>query len=183
MNTTFKLSSIACALALAGSAAFAQAPMLSKPAYDTAKDQIKTAFKAERDACDSMTANAKDICVETAKGREKVAMAHLEVQRTGAAKDQTKLAEVRNDARYEVAKEKCDDQTGNAKDVCVKEAKAMHDKAKADVKMNKEVREARSEAEETKMKADYKVASERCDTLTGDAKDACVASAKARFGM
>ena len=61
--------------------------------------------------------------------------------------------------------------------------KAAHDKAKADVKMNKEVREARSEAEETKMKADYKVAAERCDALTGDAKDACVASAKARFGM
>ena len=182
MNRTFKLSSIVCALALASTAAFAQG-MLSNTAYDTAKEQIKTSYKAERDACDAMTGNAKDICVETAKGREKVAMAHLQVQRTGAAKDQAKLVEARYEARYEVAKEVCDDQTGNAKDVCVKEAKAAHDKAKADVKMNKEVREARSEAEETKMKADYKVAAERCDSLKGDNKDACVASAKARFGM
>jgi len=185
MKTTFKSSSVACALAaltFASTAAFAQGT-LSSTAYDAAKDQVKAAFKAERDACDSMSGNAKDICVETAKGREKVAMAHLQVQRTGAAKDQSKLAEARSDARYEVAKEVCDDQTGNAKDVCVQQAKAAHDKALADVKMNKEVREARSEAEETKMKADYKVASERCDSLTGDNKSACVAAAKARYGM
>ena len=182
MRTVLKLSSIVCALALASTATFAQSK-LSSTAYDTAKEQVKTSFKAERSACDTLAGNAKDICVETAKGREKVAMAHLQVQRTGAAKDQSKLAEARYEARYEVAKEVCDDQTVNAKDVCVKEAKAARDKAKADVKMNKEVREARNEAEETKLKADYKVASERCDSLSGNAKDACVASAKARFGM
>ncbi len=182
MKTTFKLSTIVCALALASSATFAQTK-LSSAAYDTAKEQVKSSFKAERDACDALAGNAKDICVETAKGREKVALAHLQVQRTGAPKDQSKLAEARYEARYEVAKEVCDDQTGNAKDVCVKEAKAAHDKAKADVKMNKEVREARNEAEETKLKADYNVASQRCDSLSGDRKDACVASAKARFGM
>lgn len=182
MNTTFKLSSIVCVLALASTATFAQT-MLSSTVYDGAKDQVKAAIKAERDACASMTANAKDICVETAKGREKVAMAHLQVQRTGSAKDQTKLAEARYEARYELAKEVCDDQTANAKDVCVKQAKAARDKVKADVKMNKEVREARSDADETKTKADYKVAAERCDSMTGDGKNACVAAAKARFGM
>jgi len=182
MKTTFKLSSIVCALALVSTAAFAETN-LSSTVYGNAKEQVKASYKAERDACDSMSANAKDICVETAKGREKVAMAHLQVQHTGAAKDQSKLAEARYEARYEVAKEVCDDQTANAKDVCVKEAKAMRDKAKADVKMNKEVREARTDAQETKMKADYKVATERCDSLSGNNKDACVASAKARFGM
>jgi hypothetical protein len=181
-TTTFTFTRIACALALAGGAAIAHAEM-SNATFDGAKDQIKAAYKMERDACDAMTGNNKDICVETAKGREKVALAHLQVQRSGAPKDQTKLAEARYDARYDVAKEKCDDQAGNAKDLCVKQAKAEHEKAKADVKMNKEIRESRSEAEETKMKADYKVAAERCDTLSGDAKDACVASAKARFGM
>jgi hypothetical protein len=181
-TTPFTLTRITLALALAGSTVLAQAEM-SNAAFDGAKDQIKAAYKAERDACDSLAGNTKDICVETAKGREKVALAHLQVQRSGAPKDQTKLAEARFEARYDVAKEKCDDQAGNAKDVCVKQAKAEHEKAKADVKMNKEIRESRSDAEETKMKADYKVAAERCDTLSGDAKDACVATAKARFGM
>ena len=105
------------------------------------------------------------------------------MQRSGAATDQSKLSEARYEARYAIAKEVCDDKTGKAKSVCTTEAKTLRDKAKADVKMTKEVREARSDAEETKMKADYKLASERCDSLTGDNKDACVASAKARFGM
>ena len=181
-HSTTRLFRAVCALALAGSAAAAHAEM-SNAAFNTAKDQLKSAYKVERDACSSMTANAKDICVETAKGRESVALAHLQMQRTGNAKDASKFASARNDARYGVAKEKCDDLSGNAKDVCVKEAKAQHEKVKADIKLNKEVREARNDAEETKMKADYKVAAERCESLKGDSKSACVATAKARFGM
>ena len=181
-HTTTRLFRAVCALALAGSAAVAHAEM-SSATYNTAKDQLKASYKVERDACGSMTKNAKDICVETAKGHESVALAHLQLQRTGNAKDASKLATARNDARYEIAKEVCDDSTGNAKDVCVKQAKADRDKVKADIKLNKEVREARNDAEETKLKADYKVAAERCDSLNGDSKSACVATAKARFGM
>ena len=40
---------------------------------------------------------------------------------------------------------------------------------------------AENDAIEAKLKADYKVASERCDALSGDAKDSCQASAKARY--
>ena len=182
MKTNSNLIRTACLLAFTGATAWAQAG-ISDAAYNNAKEQLKAAYKVERDACNTQAGNAKDICVETAKGRENVALAHLQVQHTGAQKDMVKLAEARYDARFEVAKEVCDDRTGNDKDVCMKEAKAMHEKAKAEVKMNKEIREARNEAEETKMKADYKVAAERCDSLTSDAKDACVATAKARFGQ
>jgi hypothetical protein len=38
-----------------------------------------------------------------------------------------------------VAKEKCDDQAGNARDVCRKEAKAVETKALADAKMGKQM--------------------------------------------
>jgi hypothetical protein len=38
---------------------------------------------------------------------------------------------------YNVAKEKCDDQSGDAKSACVNQAKADHDKAKADIKAMK----------------------------------------------
>jgi hypothetical protein len=38
------------------------------------------------------------------------------------------------EADYDVAKEKCDDQSGNAKDVCKKDAKAAFTSAKADAK-------------------------------------------------
>lgn len=181
-QTRISFIRIACVVAALGSSTWAQAEM-NKSVFNSAQKDIKATYKAERDGCSSLSANAKDICVQTAKGREKVALAHLQMQRTGTEKDATKLAQARYEARYEVAKEKCDDLSGNAKDVCAQQAKTERDKVKADVTMKKEVREARTEADEAKMKADYKLASERCDSQTGQAKDACTAAAKARFGM
>ena len=169
-----------CALVLAGLASAASAN-LSKPVYNSAKDEVKAMFKVERDACDKMSGNAKDVCVERAKGHEKVALAHLEYQYTGKAKDRHDYMEARYEARYQVAKEACDSKSGGDKDVCQAEAKAAHDKAKADLKANKAIAEARDDQMEAKLKADYKVANERCDTLSGNAKDSCQASAKARY--
>jgi hypothetical protein len=83
---------------------------------------------------------------------------------------------------YAIAKEKCDDKAGNAKDVCVQEAKAAETKALADAKLGKEVGEAKTDAADDKRDADYKVAIEKCDALSGDAKSACVSAAKTKFG-
>ena len=163
--------------------AAAHAAPLSPDTYGAAREQLQSSYKAERDSCNSMNANAKDICVETAKGREKVAMAHLQHQRTGDAKDMVKLTEARFDARYGLAKEVCDDQSGNAKDLCMTTAKAERDKSKADLKMNKEVTKARADAADDKMSADYKVASERCSAMSGNSKDSCIATARARFNQ
>ena len=41
------------------------------------------------------------------------------------------------DAMYDTAKEKCDDLSGNAKDVCIKDAKVVYTKAKDDAKIAK----------------------------------------------
>ena len=85
------------------------------------------------------------------------------------------------EADYDVAKAKCEAKTGNDKDVCIKEAKAIETKAKADAKANEKVAAAKEDAREDKMNADYKVALEKCDSLSGPAKDACVSDAKARY--
>ena len=42
--------------------------------------------------------------------------------------------------------------------------------------------EARKDASAEKRDAEYKVAIEKCDALSGPAKDACVSNAKAQFG-
>jgi hypothetical protein len=180
MTTRTQAPRLLCALALAGLAGAASAN-LTQPVYATAKDEVKAMFKAERDACDKMSGNAKDVCVERAKGHEKVALAHLEYQYTGNTKDRNDYLEARYEVKYEVAKEVCDSKSGNDKDVCIAEAKAARDKAKADLKANKKIAEAQNDQMEAKLKADYKAASERCDTLSGNAKDSCQASAKARY--
>lgn len=155
---------------------------MAKADYTLGKTRISADYKADKAACGSLAGNAKDICVEEAKGKEKVARAELEYGYTGKPADQTKVLVAKAKATYEVAKEKCDDLAGNAKSVCVKEAKAAETKALADAKLGKQVGEAKKDAAEDKRDADYKVATEKCNALAGDAKASCVASAKASFG-
>lgn len=181
MKTHFNLkASLIIAAVLALSSAHAQTT--PKAEMKTDKDRISADYKADKAACAPMKANAKDICMEQAKGKEEVAKAELRFASSGKPADQTKVLYAKADATYEVAKEKCDDLSGNAKDVCVKEAKAVKAKARADAKMNKQIGEAKKDDVQAKRDADYKVAVEKCDAMAGDAKAGCVASAKAKFG-
>ncbi len=181
MNTThtFKATLIVAAL-LAWP--LAQSAPMAKGDYDAGKSRISATYKSAKTACDAQSGNGKDVCVEEAKAREKVARAELEYGYSGKPADQTKVLVAQAEANYAVAKEKCDDMAGNAKDVCVKEAKAVEVKALADAKLGKQIGEARTDANTDKRDADYKVASEKCESLAGEAKSACVAAAKARFG-
>ena len=81
-----------------------------------------------------------------------------------------------------MAKEKCDDLKGNDKDVFVKQAKAVEVKALADAKAGLQIGEVKRDAAQDKRDADYKVAVAKCDALAGDAKSACGAAAKTKFG-
>lgn len=177
------LTAMSAALACCASLGVAHAAStMTKEEYSAQKSRVEADFKSARKQCDAATGNAKDVCVEDAKGHQKVAMAELDYKQDPNAKNREKLAESKADASYNVAKEKCDDLNGNPKDVCVKEAKAGRAKALADARANKEVGEARTEAAADKRDAEYKVAVEKCDSMTGTAKASCVADAKARYG-
>ncbi len=160
----------------------AQAATMTKADYNAGKTRISADYKAGREACEPMSGNAKDVCMQEAKGKEKVARAELEYAHTGKAADRNKVLVAKAESAYEVAKERCDDQAGNAKDVCVKEAKALETRALADAKMGKEINEARKDAVADKRDAEYNVAIEKCDAMAGDAKSGCIASAKEKFG-
>ena len=160
----------------------AQAATMSKAEYTAANTRIGADYKADKAACASLTGNAKDVCVEQAKAKEKVARAELEYSYSGKPADQTKVLVAKAKSAYAVAKEKCDDKAGNDKKACVQEAKAVETKALADAKMGKQIGQAKKEASEEKREADYKVDLEKCDALAGDAKAGCIAAAKAKFG-
>ena len=170
-----------------------QAQAMSKDARDMAIKNADSQYKMDKATCDALSGNAKDICVEEAKGKEKVAKADAEAAFENTPKARENAREARADANYEVAKEKCDDLAGNAKDVCVKEAKAALTKARADAEVDRvaadtrkdsadKTAEAKREAATDKRDADYKVAIEKCDAFSGAAKDTCVRDAKVRFG-
>lgn len=173
------LSAIAAALLMATSA---QAGTLTKAEMDSQKAQIDRTFDAEKTACGRLANNAKDVCMEEAKAHEKVAHAELVYRDSNAIADFRKLSTVKAETAYHVAKEKCDDQSGNAKDVCVQEAKAVETKALADVKLAHAVGVARYDATADKREANLKVAVEKCDAMAGDAKTQCLDSAKSMYG-
>jgi hypothetical protein len=179
-----KLNGLRAALLAASVVALpaAYAATMTKADYAAGKSRISADYKTDKAACATQAGNAKDICMQEAKAKERVALAELEYGYTGKAADHNKVLVAKAESAYAVAKERCDDQAGNAKDVCVKEAKAVEIKALADAKMGKEIGEAKKDAAADKFDADYKVAIEKCDALAGDAKSSCVAAAKAKFG-
>src|SRR6185312_13600889 len=100
------------------------------------EDRIEADYKADKAKCDSMNGNAKDVCQKEAKGKEKVAKAELDAKKNPSAHNQRKVEEAKADAKYDVAKEKCDGMKGNEKSACEKDAKAEHERAQADIKRN-----------------------------------------------
>ena len=191
-----KHSTMVLALAAGAAVGFvdiAAAQMMSKDARNTAYKSADAQYKSEKEACSRMSGNAKDICVEEAKGKQKIAKADADAAFENTPKKREAARLARADSTYAIAKEKCDDLAGNRKDVCVKEAKANYVKAKGDAKVDRvaadtrntaveKTADAKRDAVEDKRDADYKVAIEKCDSLASTAKDTCVRDAKSRFG-
>ena len=179
LKTTLQ-AALVCGAFVGGSSL--HAATMSNDEYKATKDRIEAEYKDQKASCDKLKDNAKDVCHEQAKGKQKVALAELDYNKSGDPKDAAKVAMAKADAAYDVAKEKCDDRKGNDKDVCVKEAKAAHTQATADAKANKKVAEVHKDAADDKRDAAYNVAKEKCDGLSGDTKAQCLATAKARYG-
>jgi hypothetical protein len=190
MKTELLILSIVGVLALPGLGH--AAATMSKAERDAEAKRIDADYDSAKKRCDGLSGNAKDICTAQAKGAKNVAKAELEARQKGTPKAHYDARIAKADADYEVAKEKCDEYSGNSKDVCVKDAKAAMTRAKADAKVDREAREANKRNVERTAEvrrdtgsdvrdAEYKAAVERCDALAGDAKDRCVADAKARF--
>ena len=90
----------------------------------------------------------------------------------GVAKDTVSAA-------YKTNKAACASLSGNAKDICVQEAKATEKIARAELDERHEPStKAHYKMLTAKAEANYAVAKEKCDDLAGNAKDVCVKQAK-----
>jgi len=178
MRKTFYGILAACAVAGFSQAAFA----LGDTEYDAIVKQADTDLKAAKQSCSSLSGNAEDVCKLKAEADHTRTVQRAKAAQKNTPEARAEASEKIADADYKLAKEKCDDLSGNAKDVCVQQAKTDHDKAKADYKAaEKGTPEARHDAIKDKAEADYKLAKEKCDSLAGNAKDVCVQQAKADY--
>jgi hypothetical protein len=115
----------------------AVAESLSKDRYQTEKDVmekdvIDADHKAAKSACASLSGNRQDICLTRAKGNEDAALAELEARYKPSAKSRHQARIAKADADYAVAREQCDDRGGDARDLCIKQAKAAEAAARAE---------------------------------------------------
>ncbi|MDM0074193.1 hypothetical protein QTH90_07370 [Variovorax sp. J2P1-59] len=114
-----------------------QASAMTSDEYKVAKEKIEADYKVDKAKCDTLKDNAKDVCDKEAKGKENVAKAELEQQYKPSESHARNVKEEQVKANYEVAKEKCDDLKGDAKNACEKQAKADEAKGKAEIKAMK----------------------------------------------
>jgi hypothetical protein len=182
--TYVKFVSVALVATLASFAMSTQvsAQSMSKAEYGAAKTRISADYKADILLCKQLTGNAKDICIEEGKAKEKISNAELTFSYSGKTADSFKISTVKADTSYAIAKEKCDDLAGIPKTTCVTAAKATHTKVLADIKMGKQINAAKIDDAQTKLDADYKLATQNCAALADEAKSSCVSAAKMKFG-
>lgn len=180
-NKLFTAIVVSLACAAWGGQAVAATPE-AKAAYKAANEKAALNYKLAHAECEKITGNPKDVCIAEAKAVRTYDEAVAQAQYTNTLRAYTKARIKIADANYDVDLARCNAVTGNDKDVCVKLAKSTKVAALADAKADKKVIEARSDAREAKRKAEYKVATEKCDALAGAAKDDCIKAAKTQFG-
>lgn len=175
----------AVAPAPAATAVPAQPPVAvpdAKTAYERSRDMAVANYKAARARCDSLSGNPHDVCEAEAKA-ERV---RTEEEAAAAYKNTLKAytqARMRiADANYARDKARCGALAGNDRDVCLKQAKAAQVAAQADATADRKMIEARNNAREDKLTAEYRVALQKCDAFAGAAKDQCVQAAKTAYG-
>jgi hypothetical protein len=99
-----------------------------KTRYNWGVAKADAVYAVDKEKCDELAGNAKDVCVKEADAKHVAAKAdakaHMKV--VAATKD---AAGDKRDAEYAVAKEKCDALAGSSKDTCVSEAKARFGKS------------------------------------------------------
>lgn len=99
-----------------------------------AQRQIAVEHQTAKQACNAQNSNAKDVCLQEAKGAYKVARAELENKDEPSPRHQRNLGIAKADSTYQTANERCDDANGAAKSACRADAKSARKAALLDIK-------------------------------------------------
>lgn len=127
----------------------------AKATYIAAEKSASDNYKMARQKCDALVGNPKNVCIEEAKAAEKRSKADAEAEYKNTTEALMKARIAGIDADYALARARCGVIADMGKEACIKEAKAIQTKAIAELKLNKEIEEMKSEAAEDKRDADY----------------------------
>ncbi|NNG23604.1 hypothetical protein [Telluria aromaticivorans] len=180
MRTSHAFLLVAAALAWAN-AARAQAVPDPKATYEQARATAEANYKGARARCDLIAGNPHDLCMAEAKAARVRIDEEAEAAYKNTLSAYTQARMKIASANFDRDKVRCAAVTGNDRDVCLEQAKATLVAAQADAKADRKSIEARLDAREDKLAAEYRVAIEKCDAYAGAVKDQCVSTAKTAF--
>lgn len=126
---------------LADSAGAASANM-SLADYLARKKQISAEHKYAQGVCGSNPSLNREVCLAEALGRDTVAKADLEVAYRSTPRTRSEAIEARAEARFLVARERCDEGGALKQDACIRSAKAVLVEARADAVVVRKAAEA-----------------------------------------
>ena len=172
---------VACLLvALCVAPAMGVEGLISAADFITGKARAEADLTADRAACDPLAGNRRDICRERASGREKLARAELDLAHTGTRQARDRIAAVRLDVAYDIARTMCNDKERSDRSACAKQAQAARTQGEAALKAR--TGRAGNAAAEGPREANYRRDALKCADEAVEARGACLAAAKARAG-
>lgn len=154
----------------------------AKTLHQQALAAAETTFDTAKARCDALAGIPHEICVADARA----ARVRVE-EEAGAAYKNTLAAYTQARMRiasayYERDKTRCGAAVGNDRDVCLTQAKANLVASQADARADRKAIEARLDAQDAKLDAEYRVALQKCDAYAGDVKEGCVSTARTAYG-
>jgi hypothetical protein len=153
---------------------------VAEATYEASVERAGADHKVALAKCDALEDNAEDVCEAEAELRLVTAKAKANARHENTAEARAEARVDIADAELALAKQKCDNVTGNEHDVCVKQAELKHTSATTAVDANEEVATAVDERAEKVQDAEYTLAMEKCEPLRGDAQTQCEEMAKAQ---
>jgi hypothetical protein len=98
----------------------AAAESLSSDSYRAGKDKIAADYKSANAPCQTMSGNAKDICMAEAKGKEKVARAELEATYKPNVNNRYEVSVAKADAKAQREMANAEEKAAEARDKSAK---------------------------------------------------------------
>ena len=154
---------------------------ISTSDYSAAKERVAIEYQTARTQCSPLAGNARALCLVEAKAVERKAMAEAEVRYHNTVSARRDATIESAEADFDVARARCGAKAGNDRDLCIKEAKAVEVRTKAEAIADEKLAAARRDMRDDERNARYEVANEKCEALTGTSKDQCLADAKAKY--
>jgi hypothetical protein len=154
---------------------------MSTSDYSAAKERAAIEYEASRAQCSQLSGNARAMCLVEARAVERKAMARAEARYRNTETARRAARIVLAEADFDVAKAKCDAKAANDRDMCIKEAKAVEVRTKAEAIADEKVAAVRRDMSDDDRNAEYDAAIGKCEALAGQPKEQCLADAKARY--